>query len=375
MDISDGWADDADLPEYVPPKDDRLWAHPSEYHGSGKTKSHRIAALLGALGLVLIGLTIAKTAWPTTKIDKQSKPTSTFTLSTGTSNHIEDLAKSLVSITVPDKQKTTFYGLAISPYGYILVPANVIGSTKSFIVTIPGTAKPLQAKLIAEDSSTDTAVLKINAQLTQYLNGTSSRAAKIGEMTIGIVPNFATGKPNLVISQIRQAGLQQILTSGQVSDNTYLADPAQQLNSDGLLFVDSQGNPLGLGLGSISNKWVIAPLSTMLNSAQKIELSNGVPQGWLGIVGTSVQAQTAAGKTVPSQGVDIYSVVANSPANKAGLQPKDQIIALDNIPITSLLQLQTLLNQFPSGSQVTLTTLRGNQTLRVTIQLGVKTSG
>jgi len=208
--------------------------------------------------------------------------------------------------------------------------------------------------------------------------------------TIGIGPNSTTSRPNLVISQIQQAGLEQILSTGQTSQNTYLADPAKKFNPEGLLFVDSRGDPLGLGLGTISNKWVIAPLSTMLSAAQKIELSNGVPQGWLGIVGTSAPSTPASapsgtapsspqisapnGNTAATKGVVVYSVVAKSPAQEAGIQPKDLIVGLDSLPITGLQQLQTLLAQFPSGSQVILSIVRNGQTSNITIQLGVKSA-
>lgn len=373
MDMSDDWADEDNLPEHLPPKDDRLWAHPSEYHGPTESQSRRIVVLLTAIGLVLIGLIIAKTTWPTTKIDKLYKPTSTFTLSTATSNHIESIAKSLVSISIPGQQSATVSGLAISPDGYILVPASVLGLSKTFTITTTGIG-PTTAKLIAEDSSSDTAVLKVSKPFTEYVNGTSQPAAKAGEMTVGIVPDAAAGKPDLVITQIEQAGLQQILSTGQVSDDTYLADPAQKLNPKGILFVDSKGNPLGLGLGTILNKWVIAPLSNMLAAAQKIELSNGVPQGWLGIVGTSLPTKSTDGRTSANPGVSVYSVVPNSPAQKAGIQLQDEIVAVDDTPITSLQQLQSMLAQFPSGSEVTLTIVRGNETLHTQIQLGVKSA-
>ncbi|MDA8081093.1 MAG: S1C family serine protease [Actinomycetota bacterium] len=387
--MSDDWADEPDLPEHVPPKDDRLWAHPSEYRGPHDSNKHRTAAIFAAMGLVLVGLVIAKTTWPTTKIDTRTNaPASSLSIGTTTSNHIENLAKALVTIIIQGKQPITIYGLAISPNGYILAPANVIGSAKKFTASMIDTT-PSPATLIAVDQATDTAVLKVPEHLSHYVSGTSQRTAKPGEMTIGIGPNSRASKPNLVISQIQQSGLEQILSTGQTADNTYIADPAEKFNPEGLLFVDSQGNPLGLGLGTISNKWVIAPLSTMLSAAQKIELSNGAPQGWLGIVGTSASSpppqgapgstpgtpQISAPNVTANKGVIVYSVVANSPAQKAGVQPKDIIVGLDNEPISGLPQLQSMLTQFPSGSQVTLTIFRNGQTSNITIQLGVKSTG
>lgn len=375
MDMSDDWADEPDLPEHVPPQEDRLWSHPSEYRGPHKEQSRRIVVFLSALGLILVGLIVAKTAWPTTTIDQKTKatPTSTLSIGTSTSNHIEDLAKALVAIELPGKQSRTIYGLAISPDGYILVPANLVGTGKVFSARTTGNP-PMPARLVAESASADTAVFKVSAVLSDYISGTSQKVASPGEMTIGIGPNSTFSKPNLVISQIQQTGMQQILPGGQRSENTYLADPAQKFNPEGLLFVDSQGNPLGLGLGTISNKWVIAPLSSMLAEAQKIELANGAPQGWLGIVGISASSPPNT-KTPTSKGVIVYSVTSHSPAQKAGIQPNDEIVALDNEPVATLQQLQSMLAQFPSGSQVTLTIARQARTFDKTIQLGVNSQG
>jgi serine protease Do len=291
-----------------------------------------------------------------------------------TSSHIEDLAKALVAITLPGKPSRTIYGLAISPDGYILVPANMVGKYQSFTVAATGNP-PLQAKFVAEDPSTDTAVIKVSNPLSAYVSGTSQRTANSGDMTIGIGPNSTVSKPDLVISQVQQTGMDQILSGGLTANDTYLADPANTLNPEGLLFVNSRGNPIGIGLGAIKNKWVIAPLSTMLAAAQKIELANGVPQGWLGIVGLSATKAPPASKIEDGKGVIVYSVVTNSPAKKAGIQPNDEIVALDNEPVASLQQLQTMLSKFPAGTQVTLTILRQNQTLNDSIQLGTKSPG
>lgn len=413
MDMSDDWAEEPEFPEHVPPKDDRLWAHPSEYRGpEAKKSSHRIVILLASLGLILLGLIIAKTAWPSTTTRAQALPASTLKIGNNTTTQINALSRAIVTLVVPGKgkTKTTLYGLAISPDGYILIPASVIGTAKSFTASANGN-DPLTAKLVAEDPSTDTAVLKVAQPLAYYVSGTSERTAQPGEMTIGIGPNSTSNKPTLVISQIQQADLQESLSTGQTSDNVYLADPAQKLNPEGLLFVDSQGKPLGLGLGTTSNKWVIAPLSEMLASAQKIELQHGVPRGWLGIVGetapsgptgsrgtnkgapstkgsTETTGNASSNKGAPSstattgapgiahaaKGVIVYSVVANSPAKKAGIRAQDEIIALDNRPVTGLSQLQSMLSQLPSGSQVALSVLRNGQTLHFSVQLGVKSS-
>lgn len=372
MDFNDDWSDDSDLPDRVPPKEDRLWAHPSEYSKRQKKRFSKILGVLGGLALIFVGLVAARTIWPTKQADTLApKAGSSLTLGVNTSSHIDALAKAVVKISLPGVANFTIYGLAISRDGYILVPAHVLKSTQTYTATFTNHTS-IPATLIAVDTTTDTAVLKVNDQLVNYISGISQRAAKSGEMTIGIGPSTNSNEPKLILSQIQQTGLTQTLPGGERSVNSYLADAAQKLNPEGLLFVDSHGNPLGIGISQINDKWLISPLAEMLTAAQQIELVNGTPSGWLGIVGTSVSPPNGQGNASGNGGVYVYSVVTNSPAQKGGIIPKDEIVALNGRSISGLPDLQAKLAEFPSGSQISLTLLRNGQTMRVTIQLGKK---
>ncbi|MCL5077451.1 MAG: PDZ domain-containing protein [Actinobacteria bacterium] len=375
MDQNDDWEDSEEpLSDRIPPIEDRIWSHPSEYSGRKPGWGKKWALSLAAIGLVLLGLGTAKTLWPTPQIKVLAKPASTVALGVDTASHISKMAQSLVSIQISSKPKVVVYGLAISPFGYILAPAHVLPKLKSYKVTVNG--KPaMSASLVAENSATDTAVLKVNSTLTNFISGASQETTKSGEMTIGIGVGVTPSKPKLVISQIKETGLFQVLPNGQTTSGSFLADASQKLNPEGLLFVDSHGVPLGLGLSDLYGQWIISPLTTMLASAQKIELANGAPQGWLGIVGVSSQNGANSTSTSLPPGVKVLSVAKNSPAQVAGIKPNDDIVAVNNLKISSLSQLQKILTQLPGGSQVSLTIIRNGITQQIRVQLGVKSNG
>jgi S1-C subfamily serine protease len=64
-------------------------------------------------------------------------------------------------------------------------------------------------------------------------------------------------------------------------------------------------------------------------------------------------------------GVVIAEVVSGSPAAAAGLEPKDAITALDGTALTTESTFAQLLNTHKVGDTVTLSVLRGKQTLQL----------
>ena len=60
----------------------------------------------------------------------------------------------------------------------------------------------------------------------------------------------------------------------------------------------------------------------------------------------------------------------NSPAAQAGLQQRDVITAIDDQPLKEESSLSRVINQHKPGDTVTLTVLRGGQTMEVKVTLG-----
>ena len=81
-------------------------------------------------------------------------------------------------------------------------------------------------------------------------------------------------------------------------------------------------------------------------------LSNGSALAYLGVVGQDVTAQISEEHQIP-RGVYISEVTAESPAYNSGLQSGDIIYAVDNTEITTVAELQTLLEGKVPGENVT----------------------
>ena len=71
-----------------------------------------------------------------------------------------------------------------------------------------------------------------------------------------------------------------------------------------------------------------------------------------------------------TQGIVAANIVAGSPADKAGLEQMDVIIATDNTPLQGDSTLAQIINSHKPRDTVTLSVLRNNQTLSMKVTLG-----
>lgn len=123
------------------------------------------------------------------------------------------------------------------------------------------------------------------------------------------------------------------------------ADGDKVLNVDGIVLEDAMD----------VNKWLFLRGATSV----EVERTNGekaairVPEGF----GKQLFASGEMFPLIPSMPAVIERVVANSPANLAGILPGDEIVAVNGKAVSSMLQIQQALEQ-REGSEVVLKILR-----------------
>jgi len=83
--------------------------------------------------------------------------------------------------------------------------------------------------------------------------------------------------------------------------------------------------------------------------------------GWLGIAFAAVAA--------PGKGVPVTKVFDGSPAEKAGLRPKDVLLAVDGVTLIDPLALRHRLGRYLAGDAVSLTLRRDGKELNLKVTL------
>lgn len=253
-------------------------------------------------------------------------------------------------------------------HGYIVTNAHVVSNAKIVTVTL-NDGRRFNAKLIGSDKSSDVAVLQIDAKNLAAIPFANSDHLQVGDFVA------AVGNP---------FGLHQTVTSGVISalhrsdlgiegyENFIQTDaPINPGNSGGAL-VNLQGQLVGM------NTALVGPIygnvgigfsipSNMITGVMNQLIKYGKVQR--GVLGVMVQDLTPALANAFNlsgiRGALITNITADSPAAKAGLQPKDVVTRVNNTVIISGPQLRNIVGLMPIGSEVSLEVHRGNQTMTI----------
>ena len=272
-------------------------------------------------------------------------------------------------------------GVIISSDGYILTCAHVVDGASSITVTIGD--KDYTATLVGEDTTSDIAVIKIDADgLTPATVGNSD-GLKVGQSVM------AVGNPlgelgGTVTGGMISALNRSVTIQGSSSVNTMsliqMDASVSPGNSGGGLF-NMNGELIGIVNAKSSSSdaeglGFAIPINDAIKVAQEL-LENGYVTGrpYLGITYLAVEdAQTAAQLGVNAYGVYVVEVVKGGPAEKAGLQAGDRIVSVDGTEIASKDDLGTLMQKHAAGDTLSITIAREGQMQTVNVTLGEKTA-
>lgn len=272
-------------------------------------------------------------------------------------------------------------GVIISSDGYILTCAHVVDGASTITVTIDD--KDYTAILVGEDTTSDIAVIKIDADgLTPATVGNSD-SLKVGQSVM------AVGNP--------LGELGGTVTGGMISalNRSVTIQGSSSVNTMSLIQMDASVSPgnSGGGLFNMNGELVgivnakssssdaeglgfAIPINDAIKVAQEL-LENGYVTGrpYLGITYLAVtDAQTASQLGVNAYGVYVVEVVKGGPAEKAGLQAGDRIVSVDGTEIASKDDLGTLMQKHAAGDTLSITIARDGQMQTVNVTLGEKTA-
>ena len=272
-------------------------------------------------------------------------------------------------------------GVIISSDGYILTCAHVVDGASTITVTIGD--KDYTATLVGEDTTSDIAVIKIDADgLTPATVGNSD-SLKVGQSVM------AVGNPlgelgGTVTGGMISALNRSVTIQGSSSVNTMcliqMDASVSPGNSGGGLF-NMNGELVGIVNAKSSSSdaeglGFAIPINDAIKVAQEL-LENGYVTGrpYLGITYLAVtDAQTASQLGVNAYGVYVVEVVKGGPAEKAGLQAGDRIVSVDGTEIASKDDLGTLMQKHAAGDTLSITIARDGQMQTVNVTLGEKTA-
>ena len=226
-------------------------------------------------------------------------------------------------------------GVIIDPRGYIVTNHHVVDGVREITVTMADGQRHI-AKLVARDTETDLAVIKISVPnaLPVISIGTSSDLMT-GETVIAV--GNAYGYEHTVTRGIVSA----LHRAVQVSDAQYYDDLIQTDasinpgNSGGpLLNID--GEMIGINVAVRAGAQGIGfaiPVDKVTAVSATLLASYNANKAWIGVNGSSDASE-------PAEGMIVGGVEPKSPAADAGLNTGDVITSVDSVDVQRPLDFQ-----------------------------------
>lgn len=363
--------------------DDRLWRHPSELisgpsEGAGaagpsparaKTPNvFAIAGLAGVIGaLMTAGLIAAIGGFngnlrPVRSIEKVASPTVLRTSGTAGSNTIVSVAQRLrpaiveVRATTAGGSKVSGSGVAFRTDGHILTNRHVVDGASN-VTVIASDGRSLTARIIGTDADTDVAVLKVDADMAVATLGAVG-GLQVGEQAIAIgSPLGLSGGPSVTVGVVSALGRRVDSDTGPPLVDMIQTDAPISPGSSGGALVDSDGNVIGIttaiavsevgaeGLGFAT------PIDIARDVAEQLLSTGHVVHVWLGVRGEDLELSMAKSLGL-SGGALVSEVAKGSPADVAGLHPRDIITTVNGKPVSGIADVIVSVRTRKVGDQV-----------------------
>lgn len=274
-------------------------------------------------------------------------------------------------------------GFFVSADGLIVTNKHVVSDEDASYTVLTKDGESYDATVVARDPSLDVAVLDIEGNDFPRLLFGNSEALKLGQTVIAI--GNALGEFRNSVSVGIVSGLSRSVAAGNRFGQTELLDEVIQTdaainpgNSGGPL-LDMQGRVIGVNvavaLGS-ENIGFALPSNEVQNVVESVKEHGEIVRPYLGVRYVEVTPQIAAQNNLPvERGIWILrdsavpSVLANSPAQDAGLRPGDIILEFDGVMLDEEHSLAQIVRNKKVGDTVSMKIVRdGNElTLETTL--------
>ena len=263
-------------------------------------------------------------------------------------------------------------GFIVGADGVILTNAHVVANAAEVTVKLTD-KRELHAKVLGMDKPSDVAVLKIDAKSLPTVRLGDSAILSVGEWVLAIGSPF--GFENSVTAGIVSA------KSRTLPDENYVpfiqTDVAVNPGNSGGPLFNMRGEVVGINSqiysrsGGYQGLSFAIPIEVAMKVEEQILKHGKVVRGRIGAAVQEMSQDLAEsfGLKAPD-GALVASVESNSPADKAGLQAGDVILAVNGELIKSSGDLPPKIAALRPGTTATLEIWRGRQKRKLDISIG-----
>ncbi|HLU12327.1 MAG TPA: Do family serine endopeptidase [Arenimonas sp.] len=260
--------------------------------------------------------------------------------------------------------------------GLVLTNHHVIENADAVSVTLAD-GRTFEAEFLGSDPDTDVAVIRIPAEDLVALPLADSSKLRVGDFVVAVGNPFGLGQTvtSGIVSAVGRSGLQ-----GLGYQHFIQTDASINPGNSGGALVNLRGelvgintasfNPRGSAAGNIGLGFAIP--ANLADEVKRQLLAYGeVRRGTLGLDSEDLNPRLAEQLGLPGnrRGAVVTRVYRDSPAEQAGVQPGDVIVAANGERIGSAQDLRNLEGLLPLDKLVRLDLLRGERELQVQAKL------
>ncbi len=270
-------------------------------------------------------------------------------------------------------------GVIVTDDGYIVTNHHVAGEVDELEVVL-STGETYPAKLIASDSRTDLAVIRVEASGLPVITMGQTGTARVGEWVLAVGSPFALSQTVTqgIISYLGREGV------GLADYESYIqTDAAINPGNSGGALVNMRGELIGINTAIASrtggNQGIgfAIPVEMVRDVMNDLINFGEVRRGWLGVTlqELSDELRHQFGLDEDVAGVVVSDVLTGTPASGSDIQRGDVITAMDGEPVHSVASLRNRIAATPPETSTAFTLIRVGRERVVRVTLGSQPGG
>lgn len=267
-------------------------------------------------------------------------------------------------------------GFIVDKNGYIVTNLHVVDNADSIKVRLTGDKTEYKAKIVGSDPEIDIAVIRIDAgKALPAVKIANSDGVQVGDWAVAVGAPF--GLETSVTAGIVSATGRDV---GQQLQRFIQTDAAINPGNSGGPLVNIKGEVIGVNTmiatrsGGYQGIGFALPVNMVAKAYNQIISIGRVARGSIGIRFDKVIKPETLRAYGLKNGVIVSQVTEGGPADKAGIQSDDVLLALNGKPIKDGDDLVDRISETPIGTAVTLTIDRDGKRLEKQVKVEERAS-
>jgi S1-C subfamily serine protease len=262
-------------------------------------------------------------------------------------------------------------GFVFTPDGFVLTNSHVVAHAERIDVTLLD-GRRADGTVVGSDPDSDLAVVRISTSGLVPVTFGDSGKVRVGQVAIAIGSPYGF-QCTVTAGVVSALGRSLRSQSGRLIDNVIQTDAALNPGNSGGPLVNSRGEVIGVNTAVILPAQGICfaiAINTAKYVAARLMRDGRIVRAYLGVAGMTAPVHRRVVRfyrLAATNGVMVASVEPGSPAEKAGVKPRDIIVAYGDSPVESVDDLHKLLSEERIGAKAQLTVIRGTEQIRLEV--------